>query len=61
MTLGTLIAAILLNKTVCMPSVDVGSNAAYNALYAVQLCWDNEPGLKGQTNALIVEWMASFD
>lgn len=62
MSLRGLIAAIVLNKTVCLPSVQIVSNAPYNASYEVQFCWDNEPGQNnGQDNTLIVTVTGVFD
>ena len=61
MTLRALIAAIMLNREICLPSIEVGSNEAYLASYAIKLCWDNELGIKGQDNSMIFEWMVNFD
>ena len=62
MSLSTILAAIVLNKTLCLPSIPCGSNPAYNALYEVQFCWDNEPDVNnGQDNTFIVVLTAVFD
>jgi hypothetical protein len=62
MSLSAVLAAIVLNKTICLPSIPVGSNAAYEALYEVQFCWANQSNPKGgQDNTLIVVLTAVFD
>lgn len=57
MSLSTFLAAIILNKTVCLPSITCGSNPAYNALYEVQFCNVNDSG----KNILIVTVTVVFD
>lgn len=62
MNLSTILAAIVLNKTICMPSITIGSNPAYNALYEIEFCWDNEPDMDaGQDNTFIVGLTCIFD
>jgi len=43
MSLSAILAAIILNKTICLPSMPIGSNA----LYSAQFCWVNESNPNG--------------